>query len=306
MRPAGRTLVDAALRRSPAQLVFRWRSTAHVPVLAYHGIDDPEQFREQIDYLARVRKPMTLDRVIDGAAGRRALPERAVLVTFDDGERSVLERGAPILRERGVPAVAFVVAGLLDTAEPFWWVEVERLVERGGATERFPGRSGEALVRALKRLPDEARLAAIEELRERAGGERPRTPQLRRDDLATLESAGVSVQSHSLTHPCLSRCDDAKAESEVTDSRRVLADALGRPPRAFAYPDGDCDERVRQAVADAGYEVAFLFDHRVSPRVPPDPLRISRVRVNSTSSLDRFAAIVSGLHPAVHRARGGR
>jgi hypothetical protein len=50
--------------------------------------------------------------------------------------------------------------------------------------------------------------------------------------------------------------------------------------------------------------VAFLFDHRVNPATPGHPLRISRVRVNDHTSLDRFAVIVSGLHPALHHARG--
>jgi hypothetical protein len=53
------------------------------------------------------------------------------------------------------------------------------------------------------------------------------------------------------------------------------------------------------------YSAAFLFDHRHA-RPGSHALRISRLRVNSTTSIDRFAAILSGLHPAVHKARGGR
>ena len=81
-------------------------------------------------------------------------------------------------------------------------------------------------------------------------------------------------------------------------------DALGHAPRTFAYPNGDWDGRAEEALADAGYEAAFLFDHRANPATPRHPLRISRLRVNSTTSPGRFATIVSGLHPALHRARG--
>jgi hypothetical protein len=33
-------------------------------------------------------------------------------------------------------------------------------------------------------------------------------------------------------------------------------------------------------------------------------MRLSRLRVNSDTGLDRFALILSGLHPTLHRARG--
>ena len=42
----------------------------------------------------------------------------------------------------------------------------------------------------------------------------------------------------------------------------------------------------------------------VNLAAPGHPLRLSRVRVNSDTSLDRFAIILSGLHPALHHARG--
>jgi peptidoglycan/xylan/chitin deacetylase (PgdA/CDA1 family) len=129
-------------------------------------------------------------------------------------------------------------------------------------------------------------------------------PQLRRDELPLLEAAGVTVGNHTVTHPCLPQCDADKAVAEVQEAHRRLRDALGHEPRTFAYPNGDWDERAEKALAGAGYEAAFLFDHRTNPATPRHPLRISRLRVNSTTSLDRLAMIVSGLHPALHRARG--
>jgi hypothetical protein len=35
-----------------------------------------------------------------------------------------------------------------------------------------------------------------------------------------------------------------------------------------------------------------------------NPLRLSRLRVNSDTSLDRFDTVITGLHPALHHARG--
>jgi len=295
MNPTTRDTLDRLLARSPAQWAFHRRAGARLVVLAYHAVDDPSRFAAQLDHLVGAAAPLPLDAVVDAVRGRRALPERAVLITFDDGARSVHDEALPMLRERGLPAAAFVVTGLLDTDEPYWWTEVEAL-----ATSEGP-----ALVRRLKQVPDDERLATIADLRRVAPSPAPRVANLRRAELRALESAGVAVGNHSHTHPCLPRCSDDKIRAEVADAHKVLTDALGHAPTAFAYPNGDCDARTRQAVEDCGYEVAFLFDHRLSPAIPTDRLRVSRLRVDSTTSLDRLTTIVSGLHPAMHRLRGG-
>jgi len=299
-----RHLLDAALARSPAQALFRRRSRRRLTVLAYHAVTDARRFERQLDLIARVGRPVALDGVLAAAAGERELPPAALLVTFDDGDRSVLEVALPLLRERGIPAVVFVVAGLLDGDAPPWWREAEGLEAAGGTCSALPGRLGRRLVAALKRLPDEERRLAIAELRSTAGGAAPPEPQLRTQELATLEAAGLEIGSHTLSHPCLPRCPDATVTEEIESAHARLTAALGRPPRAFAYPNGDHDPRAEALLARLGYRAAFLFDHRPQPLPLSMPLRFSRVRVNSDTGLDRFRIILSGLHPALHHAMG--
>jgi peptidoglycan/xylan/chitin deacetylase (PgdA/CDA1 family) len=299
-----RTSLELLLRWSPAQVAFMLQAVRRLTVLAYHGIDDPACFRRQLAYLARTMQPVSAGDLLQAIGGGPSLPARAVLLTFDDGHRSLLEAGVPLLAERGFPGLAFVVPGVLDTDQPFWWTETEQLLRQGGRSARFPGLGPAAVVSALKRLPDAERLAVLEELRASADGPPPRTPQLRRDELPRLEAAGITVGNHTVTHPCLPHCDDAKTGAEISEGHRLLRDALGHEPRTFAYPNGDWDERAERVLTGAGYQAAFLFDHRANPAIPPHPLRISRLRVNSTTSLGRFAMIVSGLHPALHHARG--
>jgi peptidoglycan/xylan/chitin deacetylase (PgdA/CDA1 family) len=300
----GRAVLDRVMRWSPAQPAFKRRAAQRLTVLAYHGVDDPASFRGQLGYLARTMRPVSLDQVVEAAARRGELPQRAVLITFDDGHRSVVEAGVPLLAERGFPAVVFVVAGLLDGDEPPWWLEVEQLLRHGGRPGPYAGLPAGALVAKLKAVADEERLAVLAELRRSAARPAPRTPQLRSHELPRLEAAGVAVGSHTMTHPCLPRCDDGKATAEIRQVHQRLREVLGHDPRAFAYPNGDWDERTERLLAASGYAAAFLFDHRTSPPTPSHPLRISRVRVNSHTSRDRFALIASGLHPALHSTLG--
>lgn len=280
--------LDGALRRSPFQPAFRWRASRRLAVLAYHAIDDPERFEAQLDVLSREAHPVTLDDVAAAASGG-ALPRRAVLVTIDDADATLRDHALPLLRERGIPAVAFVVAALLDGERPIWTRDVAVLA----STE---------LVRSLKRVPDDERRTAVEELRRRAPTPAPASPQLRRADLPALRSAGIAIGNHTATHPILPRCDDGTVRREIEGAHAMLAAALGEAPDSFAYPNGDHDPRGEEVLRELGYRTAFAFDHRLA-RVPPEPLRISRLWANASDPVDRFRIVLSGLQPALYRAR---
>ena len=257
--------IDRALARSPAHLWSRWRSRHALAVLAYHAVEDGARFAAQMDYVSTHFRPVSEGDVLRAFRDRTALPERALLVTFDDGHRSVLETALPVLQERRIPAAVYVIAGLLDTDNPFWWDEVEALVRQGGRTTLAPEPMAPLdMVRALKRVPNVQRLDAIRQLRDTAAVSAPRMPQLCRSELPTLEAAGITVGNHTLTHPCLHQCDKATIRHELEASQKILTDALGHAPRTLAYPNGDHDPNVRQMAEDIGFEAAFLFDHRLS------------------------------------------
>lgn len=301
---AGRSsLADAVLDRSPLQAAWRRASEGALAVLTYHQIPDAGTFARQMDLLIEMREPVDLATVVEALDGR-PLPSRAALVTFDDLDRSVLDNALPALRERGVPAAAFVVAGHLDTDSPFWWEEAEALAAAGGRATGFTGGSPAELVRHLKTVPNGERLAAIEELRETARTPAPRRRHVQTDELRRLEREGVAIGNHTVSHPCLPRCSKPEIHREVAEGHERLAAALGHPPLAFAYPNGDEDPRVTAAVGATGYRAAFLFDHRLCRWPPKDPLRLSRLRTNPRAGAHRFRTILSGLHPFLHHAVG--
>lgn len=116
---------------------------------------------------------------------------------------------------------------------------------------------------------------------------------LRRRELLTnqqileMQGLGFEFGSHSFSHPWLPDLDDAALRREVIDSKRALEDMLGREVRAFAYPYGGVDERVRAAVAEAGYKVAFTCIPGMNGW--NDPLTLRRAEISEdTSRLDLF------------------
>src|SRR5262249_40344098 len=108
-----------------------------VLVLCYHGLrssgwrsDEPSfpdlhmdeaAFDEHCRVLATACHPIGLDDWRDARAGKRPLPSRPVLVTFDDGYRSVFELARPILQRHGIPAVVFVCTDPVRDQQLFWF-----------------------------------------------------------------------------------------------------------------------------------------------------------------------------------------
>ena len=298
-----RRLADSALAWSPIQPIAQFLNLNRLRVFAYHGVDDPEAFSRQLDYIAHRTQPIALRTLIGALHQEVRLPDRAALVTFDDGDRSVLQVALPMLVERQIPALAFVISGLIGTDEPFWWDEVDELTRAGAQIPELPPHP-EAAIGVLKKMPDRRRAALIATLRSQRSELSLTREQLTWSDLQQLVSRGVDVASHGLTHAILPQCADEVVEKEVVEAHQRLSQALGEPPLAFAYPGGEWDPRAERLLRTLGYEAAFLFDHRMTPVPSRDPLRLSRLRVGASDSVNRLRIVNSGLHPAVHRLRG--
>jgi peptidoglycan/xylan/chitin deacetylase (PgdA/CDA1 family) len=93
------------------------------------------------------------------------------------------------------------------------------------------------------------------ERRATLGGRRHRTVDW--EMLAELESAGMRVESHGISHSPFPRLTNAEAARELALSKLRLEARLGRPVRAFAYVKGAVGRRHLPLVAQAGYELAF-------------------------------------------------
>lgn len=295
--------VDRRLARSPIPSLSRFLTARGLRILAYHAVSDEAAFGQQLDYLLSEYRPVSLGTVEAALVRGKAVPPRAVLVTFDDGDRSILEIAAPLLYSRGIPSAVFLVGGLIGTDLPAWWQEVELHIAAGGRTQLASGTAAE-VIHHLKTVDNGARLAAIEELRFSSSALNPKRPQLQADELVQLESMGVAIGNHSWSHPCLDRCTDDLINEEVRRADESLRDILGHDITAFAYPNGNNDARVRSAVRGAGYKLGLAFDHRLTRTRPTDLMQVSRLRVDASASIDRFHLIVSGLHPMLHHALG--
>ncbi|NLO28338.1 MAG: polysaccharide deacetylase family protein [Actinobacteria bacterium] len=111
------------------------------------------------------------------------------------------------------------------------------------------------------------------------------------DHLREMVAAGMSVQSHTVSHPGLPGVSDARLRSELVESRSVVEEGVGEPGYALSYPSGAYDERVIKAAQTAGYVMAVATDHGVEVS-PEAPFEITRLRIQPFLPLDTFARLV--------------
>ena len=89
-----------------------------VPILCYHNLGPQSkgrlllggpQFEQQMRYLkAEGYRVISLADFIEWMEGKRQLPKRSVVLTFDDGYRAFREFAYPVLKELGFTATLFV------------------------------------------------------------------------------------------------------------------------------------------------------------------------------------------------------
>lgn len=103
----------------------------------------------------------------------------------------------------------------------------------------------------------------------------------------------IEIGAHAVHHRYLDELHDRELADETKLSKSQLEDMTQMSIRSFAYPHGAYDERVRQAVIDAGYGSAVAVKNAISHAVD-DTFAIARWTVTSDTSAARIAQVLEG------------
>ncbi len=112
-------------------------------------------------------------------------------------------------------------------------------------------------------------------------------------------AAGMSIGSHTLTHPHLARIPAEQLAREVAASKQQLEDALGVAVTSFCYPYGNFNAAVQEEVRAAGYllATATIRDNR---NCDADRWQLRRAMVTPGKSRSRFRYMFSSLYHWLH------
>jgi peptidoglycan/xylan/chitin deacetylase (PgdA/CDA1 family) len=250
-----------------------------ISVVLYHDISEdrnaltenlllstrPEIFRNHVAYFSR-----NFDIISESDLLSEKLPKRPLLITFDDAYRSVLTIGGPILREVRAPSVFFVIPSVVkDRKLPIdnvislaiHEIGIERVAALVGR-KRDVSTAGEIISDCISQMS----LVGVEDLKARIFAALSTTEDkvyrdsivfLRDDDLTRLESYGMSVGNHSMTHSHFRKQSTDELSVEIGQSRFALQDLSGQMVRLLSVPYGDKSDATEEAL-----DVARISGHR--------------------------------------------
>lgn len=289
-------------------------------VLTYHRVDEPaahpdrypglisatpKNFEQQINYLASHYHVVSMQDLLDTVQHRKVLPPRSVLLTFDDAYDDFAKYAWPALKRHNLPVTLFVPTAYPDDAERvFWWDRLHQAVnsvaERQSidtplgllpvATAQQRRQTYKRLRDHVKALPHATAMALTNRIFDDLGVVGARQAVLGWDALRQLAKEGVTLGTHTRTHPLLNRVSPEELRAEVVDSLGDLQREIGATPPFFAYPSGGFDDQVVRTLREEGVLLAFTTVYGVNDLRSLDPLRIRRINVGSRTNLSLFRA----------------
>lgn len=303
-------------------------------ILAYHRIvtDDEFQsssrkiavsasiseFERQMCFVKQHFSIITLEKLEQWLQGKADLPERALLVTFDDGYQDLFSLVMPVLERLKIPATVFLASDFMGSNQMFQWDKVGYYFEHTALTSATLPLLGECAwasdvernsilkqwLTASKKQTDSDKHVATEALGKALQVNLPAEEQgldfLTWNQVRLLMTKGFSFGSHTCQHPILSKIPYDQLLEELIESKQKIELETSKEVLSFAYPNGLADDfnaQVIKALAKVGYLCAFtlLPGPVYSTEAKKQPFEIQRVTITDKDYYRRFIFKLMGL-----------
>ena len=302
-----------------------------VPDLGIRG-HDPAILAERLEYLRRRRYGlMSLPDLLTHLDEGIPLEGNAVVFTVDDGYADFAAVGAPVFAAYDCPVTVFLVTDFVSGRLWNWFDRIEWAFDNTERREiamdvlgekvsmRWTSSSArdsarEEFVERLKRVEDAVKEGLVGNLEELLDVTIPeRAPEkylaMNWDQVRTCARQGVTFGPHTVSHPILTRVDASRADYEISESWRRVAEATDAAVPVFCYPNGtplDFSSREKASVARAGMTAAVStidgsLESFSSGIASADRFAIPRFAYSELK--ERFVQIASGLEERKTRMR---
>jgi peptidoglycan/xylan/chitin deacetylase (PgdA/CDA1 family) len=265
----------------------------------------PENFSRQMRFLAKRYRVVSMPEVLETIAKKQPLPQRAVLVTFDDAYFD-FDIAWSILKSLKLPATLFVPTAYPDQPErAFWWdrlyrafLNTARIELRSTPIGILPLANAKMRQQSLKRLqyhikntPHHEAMRLVDEICDKLDS----APVVQKsvlswNELRQLAKEGVTMCAHTQTHPIMTQLTPEDLRREVVGSQDDLKREIGETLPIFCYPGGSHDEAVVEVLREENFTIAFTTMKGQNDLRTADLLRLRRTNMTRRTSLPIFCA----------------
>ena len=262
-----------ALQPKYAILCYHRVGTEGIP---YYSTLPPALFELQMRFLRENFRVISLSQLCHELTIPRN-EGHGVAVTFDDGYSDLYTHALPVLRKFEIPATVYLTVDCIETGEVAWYDRIFLALQVAEGEEielPISGRSrcplgsprqrveaGTQIVSILRNTPvlERRRICAALEQQASLPADKLEGRMLSWKQIHEMRCAGISLGSHTLSHPVLSQLAVEDIDRELGESKRVLEARLGEPVLDFAFPFGkpeDYGPIAYAAVKRFGYRSA--------------------------------------------------
>ena len=300
----------------------KWLTRNTPKIMMYHSFSECEKngyvskqhFEWQLQTIKRHSTPVSLIDLATAYENKKPVPKNAVVITIDDGYKNVYDYAFPLLKKYQIPATFFVTTNFIDQTDWLWPDKVKWLLNNTNTKEthiEFDGFRTELCFGALNHLclnlENAKKLRFIEHLAKQLDVTLPvNTPSefaaCTWQELKEMQSNGIEVGSHTLSHPSLGQVSVDQAHLEIEQSLAVINSNLGDVARTFCYPNGqptDYNASILKIVEAAGYKAGVTAF--------PDILELKKAfawrRYNGGGNREHFLKVINGVEMIEHRIK---
>jgi len=231
-------------------------------------------------------------------------PKRSVLITFDDAYADFTETAWPILKRFELSATLFVPTAYPGHRElVFCWDRLYQAFNATARTElcvtpfgRLPLANSEERRRALRlvqnylpTVPDDEAMMLVESVCAQLADRQVYSGSvLTWDQLRQLTREGLTLGSHTRTHPVMTRVTRDRMREEIKGSQEDLKREIGTALPIFCYPNGNHNDLIVSVLRDEGIRLAFTTLGGQNKAHSLDPLRLRRIVITPRTSTAVF------------------
>jgi peptidoglycan/xylan/chitin deacetylase (PgdA/CDA1 family) len=289
-----------------------------------------DEFTEHIQFLKDQYTIIPLGLFVKHCIDGLPVPDKAVIITIDDGYRSTYTCAFPILQQHGVPATVFLPTDFIDRKHYLWTNRVEYALLKTSAPsltvriknheEELPCRdlpSKQAAVRkiksVLKQLPSseiEQVVGALEEATRcsllRTASVPPMFEPLTWEQIEKMNASGlVTFGSHTTSHAILTRLHPPDITRELVCSKEIIESRLGMSCKFFCYPNGqpgDFTDLTTSLIKETGFGCALTTVEGTNSSAE-DLFTLKRYMVPAGINRAHVAMIACGLNRTVQKVK---
>ena len=265
-------------------------------------IIEPDTLRLHLQILKEEFTFISLNEWVERKNSNHSLPEKACVITFDDGWLDNYEYAFPLLEEASVPATLFAVSDMIGTCEAFWPNRIVRLLQQPSSkrdsiswlqklssNQSVNSEISAQAIYSLKNYPDHHLLQLIESAEQTLGLGPQANPSLMNwQQLRQLSDNELfDIGSHTSHHFRLSAdLDSDIMQQEIKASKKRLEKELDKPVTLFCYPNGDyCENAVKEIARH--YKAAVTTKPGINISSSTDLFTLQRFGVHQDISFNR-------------------